>query len=215
MIKNSTTAIIFFIILSVVIGVVLVDAYAEHDYFQSYVSWQGGSPSVCLVNIPPKDLYQTLKAVKSWKVALENYTHSDKWDYNIKVIYTELVTECNIVVIQSTNYEESKSKNTPIGNTTCHESKNLCIAKVNRQYENGSFYYDTIVHEMGHALGLTHRLPHIPEGFPAVFMSQDVMMPVARDSLHITKASLDALIYFDDIYPLIKNYTIPHGDTWK
>ena len=214
MVRDSTTAMVIIVILLVTFISIISQVYGEHDYFSSFVSWEG-RPVVCLAHIPPADMYQTLKAVKSWKVAFKEYTNTDKWDYDIRIRNVLSINDCNIVVIQTDQLPPAKIGKSSIGNTDCSIVNNVCIIKVSRTYDDGKLYYDTVVHEMGHAIGLAHRLSYTMMGTPAVFMSEDVMMPVARSDMHITKASLDALIYFDNIYPIIANYTIPHGDTWK
>ena len=44
--------------------------------------------------------------------------------------------------------------------------------------------------------------------------SNDIMFPQVKVFMKITKADLDALIYFNNIEPYKANYTIPHDDRW-
>jgi len=213
MISNGTLcAIIIFSLIFLLVGM-LYEAQGEHDYFKSNVIWNQ-SPQVCLQNIPRGDLFLTIRAVNQWEKALKEYG-KEQFNYNLKVLTGTNVTGCQIVIMKESPINNPISDINPIGLTLCYKDIIMCVIRIDDVTYGDSYYHDTIVHEMGHAIGLGHRLVYEASGFPALVMSNDIMMPTAKKHLYITRESLDALIWFyqDDNY--IYNYTIPHNSTWK
>ena len=213
MISNGTLcAVIIFSLIFLLVGM-LYEAQGEHDYFPPHIKW-ANPPQVCLADIPPEDRYITIRAVNQWEKAFNDYMGDGYFYYNVKFVNSTFINGCNIVVLPVESITNPVTGGNPMGLTTCYESRSYCILRIDRDMANGVYYHDTIVHEMGHALGIGHRLSYEMEGYPAVIMSNDIMMNQAKPFLEITKASLDAIIYFytEDFY---SNYTIPHNDTWK
>jgi len=207
---NDSTKVILIILTLLSIGLPVL-AFAEHDYFEPQWLWDS-PPVVCLVDIPPEDKYLVLRAVTAWERALEDYNGGVGFAYHILVVESGEMAECNGYLHYSKEFKPNPTTGiVPIGLASCHES-GLCFLKINRAHAS---WYDTIVHEMGHFLGLGHRLPYENKGIVNVFMSDDIMMPVAKDNTYITKESLDALIYFNTLEDKVYNYTIPHTNDWK
>ena len=198
-----------------IVGVMIgAPAFAEHDYFAPVVIWNE-APRVCLADIPSEYKYMALKASMTWREAMMDYNDdSDLWNYQVFVRSVNNTVDCSIIISHiGARYLDQEFE--IVGNTDCNTTQGRCYIKINPDWNDGTHYHDTLVHEMGHALGLSHRLPYDGKGWAAVVMSNDIMFQHVKDHLHITKASLDALIFFDAAYPLIANYTIPHNDTWK
>ena len=195
-----------------------ISVYTEHDYFSAYTIWFE-KPTVCLVDIPLEDLYITYRAANQWREAMQNYTQLGTFFYDIKIpnvtVPINILKECNITINQVETLPVNAQGGTPIGVTDCKITTEFCTIKIRADYMKGAYYHDTVVHELGHALGLHHRLPYQLEGMGGVLVSNDIMMPVAKSHLIITKASLDAIIWFHSGTNYLMNYTIPHNDTWE
>lgn len=213
MISDSTVAMIIIVILLAFFVVFLSEAYAEHEYFEPYIYWELERPVICLIGVDDKDKWQTIRAIKSWESAFRDYTQTDKFDYRI-IVRDRGHPDCNVLFTTS-NSTIPWEPETPVGTTTCFYEVGMCQVIVQTNFRNGTFYYDTTVHEIGHVMGVGHRLANDSHGFIGNVLSNDVMFPTIKKFLHITKESLDAIIYYDEIYPYVGNYTIPHNDSWE
>ncbi len=191
-----------------------ISVYAEHDYFDSYLVWDH-APQVCLQDIPRADRFLTFRAVNSWEKAFDNYVGVGWFDYSIKEVTAADVTGCDIVVMLVKSIISPNTGKPAIGLTSCYSATSLCVARIDRDYQNGEYWYDTVVHEMGHVLGLAHRLAINPAGLPALVLANDIMMDKAKPHLYITRGSLDALIYFYDSGYNGTRFIIPHNATWN
>ena len=206
---NHSTIVIILIYTLILVGIVSM-VFAEHHYFEPQWFWQG-SPILCLVDIPKGDLYSTLSASSLWKRTLKDYNGGTGFGYVLKVTHSGDMSLCNGYLYQSDNFVPNRGTGiTPIGLTSCN---GVCTLTVDRNYNEGKEYYNTVVHEVGHFLGLGHRLPYSTNGIISIFLSDDVMMPIAKPMVHITKDSLDALIRFNLDQRFI-NYTLPHNNEW-
>ena len=78
-------------------------------------------------------------------------------------------------------------------------------------------WYETLVHEVGHTLGIGHRQPFEKEGFAGVILSNDIMFGQTGFKRVITEHNVGFLIdhYGTDGWELPNrmpmNYTIPHS----
>jgi len=186
-------------------------AHAEHTYFDAVWKWDN-SPVVCLDNIPAEDKYMTLRGAHQWEKALTDYTNSSDWDY--QMILTEGdITGCNIVVQLVDQVKSKTDGRFLLGLTVPYLEKDLVVIYIDRDFNGGELYHDTVVHELGHALGIGHRLALTEEGFISNVISGDIMIPTGKKFLNISKESLDAMIYFNTIENSTK-YFIPHNGTW-
>ena len=212
MISDSSVAVIIFIILLSFFIVFISEAWADHEYFEPYIHWEQERPIICVIGVEGKYKYYTLRAIKSWELAFRDYTGTDKYDYRI-LMGDVWPRECNVLFTTS-NVTMAFVSTDPVGTTTCYSSLSMCQVIIQTAFQDGKYYYDTVVHEIGHVMGVGHRLANDFNGFRANVLSDDVMIPTVKPFVHITKESLDAIIYFDEIFPFAGNYTIPHNDTW-
>jgi len=198
---------------------------AGFDYFKTNgkKGWEY-APLICIVDVRPELKYYTIKAVDSWEREFNKHDIYD-YDYNIKLTEYEEIN-CDVVVIFGDIDEVWKSSTTNVGAAVCYEKFRLkgeggiregdrfCKAVINPEYEAGRFYYDTVVHETGHVLGLKHRLPFETKSFPYVVLTNDVMIPHAAPFKKITSESLDAIQFMYNYSGwngmINANYTIPH-----
>ena len=212
MISDSSVAIIICIILLAFFVVFASEAYAEHEYFEPYIYWEAERPVICIW-VDDKDKHQTIRAIKSWEIAFKEYTGTDKFDYRI-IVRDYGHPDCNVLFTTS-NVTLDWISTSPVGTTTCYFELGMCQVIVWSTFRSGEYYYDTVVHEIGHVMGIGHRLANDSQGFIGNVLSNDVMFETVKPFVHITKESLDAIIYFDEIFPNAANYTIPHEDTWS
>lgn len=136
---------------------------------------------------------QIVQSVNIWKQELNQKTESHNWNYTIKVFptYSSLRGyDCDVVI------EFVNTGGGPFGTTDCYILKDT-----ERQYceiviydQPANFVLSTVKHEVGHSLGLGHRLPWTKCDFAAVILSRDLMMMSAAKNQIITDDSLNALI---------------------
>lgn len=150
-----------------------------------------------------------LQGVNIWKQEL-NQNFEPNWNYTVKIYPTftaMLEADCDVKIAF-----EDKSLG-PIGTTDCYVLK-----ETERQYcdimiYTGSvpvkFIKSTVTHEVGHALGLGHRLPYTKCDFAAVVVSGDIMMAQASVNQHITDDDLKALL---ELYGA-DGFTLPNPTT--
>jgi len=212
MISDSSVALIIFIILLSFFIVFISEAWGEDEYFEPYIYWEAERPVICIW-VDDRDKHQTLRAIKSWELAFRDYTQTDKFDYRI-MIKDRGHPDCNVLFTTS-NATMQFISTTPIGSTSCYFDLGMCQIIIWKDFRGGEFYYNTMVHEIGHIIGLGHRQANDSQGFIGNVLSNDIMFSTVKKFMNITKESLDAIIYFDEIYPYAGNYTIPHNDSWS
>ena len=205
--------------------------YADgFDYFKVYgnVGWKY-TPLICIVDVRPELKYYTIRAVDSWEREFNKHDIYD-YDYRIKLTDKQEI-DCNAVITFGNVNEVWKNSGTNVGIAQCYETYKtsvtnntggkstliadvFCKAMINPDFEAGSYYYNTVVHETGHVLGLGHRLPIEVKSYLYVVLTDDIMQPQASLFKEITIESLDALQYiygYNGWNGIVNgNYTVPH-----
>jgi len=176
------------------------------DYIGNNDAIWNKSPTFCLDNNSYNKTYYAMRAIKSWNVELDKIVNDNSFDY---YIHTDVNHECDVIIYnQKTNFQTKSGE--ALGTTKCLWNEGFylgCIIKVDFSHEQ---YYSTIVHEVGHALGLGHRLPFNQTGFAGVVISNDIMMQQAGSFQRITSEDINALINFyglDGFLTNSSNYT--------
>ena len=182
------------------------------DYFPNNLDTLQENAVICVIDPPKEYLFYILKAVNSW----DHYMNTN-W-YTVKVIHLELF-DCNAAIIFKSPVDVFDDTQNEFGITKCWKSPILkqfgesfeisryCKAAVNLETAD---WYRTIVHEVGHILGLGHRLPYDAKDFAYVFLQHDLMFSNIDNQSTITNESRDALWHFRTYPQLEQNYTIPH-----
>ena len=176
---------------------------ASADYFAYRENKWDHEPLICILKpVNYKDFKQygismgkIVQATNIWKQELNQYTQSNNWNYSIKVLptYTAMLEYNCDVRIEIVNLAGNS-----FGQIDCYIMKagerQFCDIVIYDQPAN--YFLSTITHEVGHALGLGHRLPWTKCDFAAVILSKDIMMMSASKNQAITDESLEALIQF-------------------
>ena len=206
-----------FVFVAIMIGLVLasmfMDLYlnkAYGDYLDLTGHYWNTEPVFCIIK--PANMtafeelgyskYQLIKYVNLWKIKLNHYTDSRDWKYTTVFMNGDSTTEwCSVRIY----FMDTGKKEGGIGVTECYTlrkdpDKPFCDITIFTKYLKGEFIGSTITHEVGHALGLGHRLAYTPCDFAAVVSSFDIMMAQAGRHQKITDDDLNALlsIYGDD-----------------
>jgi len=225
---NYVALLVWCLICVLVIWLVLLPMAEGFDYFESNgsIGWKY-EPIICVVDVRPELKYYTLRAIDSWERELNKQGIYD-YDYRIK-LREDYKTVCNTIITFGNVTEVWKETTTNLGAAMCWEDfkfrvvdgerkqafgTRFCHAIINPDFEAGRYYYNTLVHETGHVLGLGHRLPLDVESYPYVVLTDDIMIPQAAPFKVITIESLNALqsMYNHSGWNGLvnENYTIPH-----
>ena len=191
----------------------LANAYA-FDYFPNNVYTLKENGVVCVLNPPPDKKFYILKGINAWDRYMGlNY-------YTVKVITYEFF-DCNATLVFANPATLWPDTDNHLAVTKCWDEPHLsqlgesiimkryCRAAVNLDTTE-HLYYNAVVHETGHMLGIGHRLPYNATDFPYVFGQKDMMFPLIDKGVKLTQESLDALEYFRNNPQIKLNYTIPH-----
>ena len=180
------------------------------DYFEPFgiTGWYY-EPLICIIDPSPEFRYYSIHAVKLWENAFNKH---GIYNYNYRIaILDEAENKCDVTVnfVDRNKVLTRSHGQTDVGHTTCLETGNVfhinelirkgargCSIYVNTDYEGGKRLYVTVVHEVGHTLGIGHRLPDQVESFPFLVMTKDIMNPHLQQKPTITEESYLALNYF-------------------
>ena len=190
-----------------VLGIMFMDSYlnkAYGDYLDLTGTVWDKEPIFCIIK--PANMtqfeelgyskYQLIKYVNLWKIKLNHYTDSKDWKYTTVFMNKDSTTEwCGVRIY----FMDSGKKDGAIGVTECYSLRKapeevFCDITIFTKYLKNEFIGSTITHEVGHALGLGHRLAYTPCDFAAVVTSFDIMMAQAGRNQKITDDDLNALI---------------------
>ena len=187
------------------------------DYIDAGRGAWDNPPKIC-INPPAEQKWYSMRAISEWRKVWESYTGNNGLNFKMATIHPYPQMDCNIEIVDG-NPRAIGSKPNALGAASCNEYPNgtlkKCIIVMHFSHEE---YYTTLQHEVGHTLGLGHRLPYNVTGFAGVVMSNDIMNPMIGSFQKITEEDIKALteIYGIDGFKnpetvfIPRNYTIPH-----
>jgi len=165
------------------------------DYFFYYGAWNY-DPKIC-VNLPDHvdvKKYDIIRGLKQWETHLNLVTSSTKWNYDI--MFTSYPCDINL------GFDKYPVKKTAIGTTHCtvtfgriQHCDITIFPTLLKSWEKQTVY----THELGHALGLSHR-EGPPNYLPYLVTQNDIMLSQSGPHQKLTHADLNAIraLYNDD-----------------
>ena len=178
---------ILFIILAslgaciILLGVLYTDAYG-YDYFEvnPFGAWYH-EPSFCFVNVT-EDKHKLIKGLTSWREFMPTgMTYSYK--------FTDSPEGCDVRIYYDNPILWGSTSPNSLGVADCRDKTYYSITNVTQFYKVetqecnvavrpgiGPNVSETMSHEIGHVLGLGHRLPLNANATLGVIQTQDVML---------------------------------------
>ena len=183
-------------LLFVIIPLLLAPTFAYADFIP-YMTWEWDrDPIVCLNAADSTLPYMNdmVKAITIWKDKLNQNTGTHNFNYKVYVDKHGSQTHngiCTLIINTEVPKDLSFPKNA-IGYTNCEGTPLNCVITI---FDNtpSNYLAQTIEHEMGHALGIGHRLAFTKCDFIAVVISNDVMISQAGKFRFVTPADIGAL----------------------
>lgn len=172
-------------------------AFGDYLDLREDIIWTK-NPVVCAgTSLQTADLYELgfnhnkiAKSILTWKWKLQSYTLTKDYNYTLKWLESKsgVKSGCDIFIDLGITKDA-------YGLTKClHFTDGMkCAITIDRGVPS-NYFLGTITHEMGHALGLGHRLSYTKCDFAAVVLSFDIMMQQAGKHQKITDEDLKALI---------------------
>jgi len=216
--KDDFNYIVLPIILVIcLIGLIfIVNAYG-FDYIDAGRGAWDHPPKLCF-NSPPDKKYLTIRLMDAWRDAWYNSTGNRGLDFKMATIHPFPQMGCDIELVDG-NPRGIGADGKALGAATCNQNSNGYFTKcIIVMYFDNEYWYATVQHEVGHVLGLGHRLPFNVTGFAGVIISNDIMVGQAGSFQKITVEDINALkqIYGLDGFKndtkvfIPQNYTIIH-----
>ena len=182
-----------------VISLIYVANVYGFDYINAGYGIWDYPPKVCL-RVPETQLWYTLKALDEWRNSWESNNGNKYLNFKLASMNKFSQLGCDIQIVDGNPVTIGASK-LAIGVTICNNKGNNfflnCIIVMPFEHEQ---YYSTSQHELGHALGLGHRLPFNNTGFMGVMLSKDIMNAQDGGWSSITNEDINAIkqIYNND-----------------
>jgi len=179
------TKIFLIIIACAIIGSLIGYARAD-DYFTINGKWDN-EPRVCIQITEKNQTHGILKALTLWEKKLNEHTNSTNWNYNVNI----RKTNCDIDIFQNQIRDEI------YGETICNVRNGMltsCDILIFNENIPETHFFQTFTHELGHALGLGHRLTDNQNAFPYLIETKDLMLQYAAPHQRMTNSSLAVLI---------------------
>jgi hypothetical protein len=167
-----------------------VPSYGYHYFPYINIHWDK-NPNICIEFDNKSVVYKhkIISGIKEWKTKL-----GEPYDYKI---YDHINSDCNVYVFFDTGNKKDLTNDLVYGYTSCHPNKDRTIhyCEVELFLNNLPVKHirPTIVHEMGHVLGLGHVTVNKPQYSPWLIIQNDIMMKAGSYHQKITQDDLDAI----------------------
>lgn len=213
---NKKTVVTILALLLIVYGTIfgLKVAFGE-EYINAGNGIWDHPPKIC-ISPPDAQKWYTLRSLDIWRQVWYNYTGNNNLNFSIATIHPYPQMKCDIELVNG-NPQVLGAKNDALGATACLVGSNGYFIKcLTIMYFSHDDWYSTVQHEIGHTLGLGHRLATDKDSFVRNVLSNDIMFPISQPFSKITMEDFNALKqnygingFINDTKVFIpKNYTI-------
>ena len=212
----------YHIILPIILVIFVISLiYITNAYGFDYINTNNGiwdhPPKVCF-NPPAEKKWYIMRSIDAWRDMWYKVTGNKDLNFRMATIHPYPQMNCDIEIIDG-NPSSIGARPDAIGAAVCMWRSDgyffKCNIVISLEHQD---YYSIVQHEMGHGLGLGHRMPFNVTGFAGVIVSNDIMMGQQGPFQKITNEDINTLIDFYGIDGfnnpekvfIPKNYTIIH-----